>query len=286
MIRATPDSFFILCFSQCLPLTEWTITMKKQRQHTLTHDINPYSGFQYPAPLAGMQLKKEILPFTVRLVQNEYDLNRAIHVRHAAYARHVPEFAESLRQPEPADLDADTVILIAESKLDHSPIGTIRIQTNQFKALELEHSLPLPEWLQGHTQAEATRLGVQGKEGRLVRAALSKAYFQFCQQHDIEWMVVTGRAPVDRDYERMQFKDVYPGMGYMQLKHVGNIPHRILALKVNSMRNQWLENQHPLYNFFFRTRHDDIDTGSRNNNISYMHLTPAATLCRSQKRLA
>ena len=99
-------------------------------------------------------------------------------------------------------------------------------------------------------------------------------------------MVVTGRAPVDRDYERMQFKDVYPGMGYMPLKHVGNIPHRILALKVNSMRNQWLENQHPLYNFFFRTRHDDIDTGSRNNNISYMHLTPAATLCRSQKRLA
>jgi len=204
-------------------------------------------------------LKKERLPFTVRLVQNGDDLEKAIQVRQSAYARHVPEFAESLRLPEHADFEDGVVIFLAESKLDGSAIGTIRIQTNQFNSLELEQTIDLPEWLQNRSIAEATRLGVQGKEGRIVRAALSKAYFQYCQQNGIEWMLVTGRAPVDREYDRMQFQEVYPGMGYIPMKHIGNIPHRVLALKVSVGQARWAEKNQPLFNFFFETQHDDID---------------------------
>ena len=47
------------------------------------------------------QLREEILPFTVRIVQDEEDLAKAIRVRHSAYARHLPTLAETLRELTP-----------------------------------------------------------------------------------------------------------------------------------------------------------------------------------------
>jgi len=79
--------------------------------------------------------------------------------------RHVPDFAESLKEPEQADFEEGVAILLAESKVDGSPIGSLRIQTNQFQPLELDHSLTLPDWLQNCSIAEASRLSVQGKMG-------------------------------------------------------------------------------------------------------------------------
>ena len=42
----------------------------------------------------------ERLPFTIKRVQTEEDMRKAVQVRHAAYARHVPEFARTLVLPE------------------------------------------------------------------------------------------------------------------------------------------------------------------------------------------
>ena len=54
---------------------------------------------------------EELLPFTVRLVADEEGLRKATTVRYSAYARHLPEFAETLRHPEPADQEKGVVIL-------------------------------------------------------------------------------------------------------------------------------------------------------------------------------
>ncbi|MES2933959.1 MAG: hypothetical protein V4805_10790 [Pseudomonadota bacterium] len=207
--------------------------------------------------------KQERLPFTVRLVRSQDDLDKAVHIRHAAYARHVPEFAQSLKQAEQKDGETGVVILLAESKLDGSPLGTMRIQSNQYKPLALEQSVTLPHWLQDRSLAEATRLGVTDeKTGRLVKTVLFKAFYLYCVQNDIEWMVVTGRAPIDRQYERLMFKDVYPELGYIPLPHVGNMLHRIMSFSVNSAESNWAAAQHPMFDFIFRTHHPDIDVGS------------------------
>ena len=92
---------------------------------------------------------EESLPFTVRLVRDEEDLNKAVQIRHSAYARHMPTVAESLRYPERADTEDGVVVLLAESKLDGTPLGTARIQTNQFRALALEESVEFPGWPRG-----------------------------------------------------------------------------------------------------------------------------------------
>ena len=205
---------------------------------------------------------EEILPFSVRLVRTEADLHQAVRIRQSAYARHLPEFAETLKRPEAADTEPGTVVFLAESKLDGSPLGTMRIQTNEFKPLCLEQSITLPDWLQGRRLAEATRLGVtDGKGGRLVTTVLFKTYYQYCKKIGMDWMVIAGRSPIDRQYSRMLFEDVFEGMGFIPLAHASNLPHRVMQSNVSTAEARWTAAKHPLFDFAFRTYHPDIDLG-------------------------
>lgn len=205
----------------------------------------------------------ERLPFSVRLVRNAEDLDKAVAIRHAAYARHVPEFAEKLRVPEPADFEDGVAVLLAESKLDGSPLGTMRIQTNQYKPLSVEQSVELPEWLKYAALAEVTRLGVANdRVGNLVKTTLVKASFQYCEQMGIDWAIVTARSPLDRQYERLMFEDLYPGQGYIPMQHVGNLPHRVLGFDIHTGEARWSQAKHPLLRFFCYTNHPDIDIRS------------------------
>jgi hypothetical protein len=208
-------------------------------------------------------MKAESLPFTIRVVSNAGDLEKAVRIRHAAYMRHVPAFAQALKMPERSDSEQGVVVLLAESKFDGSPIGTMRIQTNEFNPLTLEQSVTLPRSLANQRLAEATRLGVtQERVGRMVTTALFKAFFLYCQKQRIDWMVITARSPVDRHYDRLMFRDVDPEIGYIPFKHVGNMPHRVMSFEVGAAHDLWLSAQHPLFNFVFRTYHADIDVSA------------------------
>jgi len=212
------------------------------------------------ARVAGRAIER--LPFTIRRVETEADLLKAVKIRHAAYARHVPEFARSLALPEAADYEHDTIVLLAESRLDCTPIGSTRIRTNLFRPLGVEESVELPDWLQGRRLVEATRLGIdEGRIGRVVKLALIKACFMYCEDHAIDYSVATGRPPVDRQYEQLLFSDVFPEQGPVPLRHVGNIPHRVMAFEIASFEQRYRDARHPLFNFFFGTQHPDIDVG-------------------------
>lgn len=204
----------------------------------------------------------ERLPFTIRRVETEADLLKAVKIRHAAYARHVPDFARALAQPEAADYEDDTIVLLAESRLDGSPIGSTRIRTNLYRPLGVEESVELPSWLQGRRLVEATRLGIdEGRIGRVVKMALIKACFMYCEDNAIDYSVATGRPPVDRQYEQLLFSDVFPEQGAVPLRHVGNIPHRVMAFEIASFEQRYRDARHPLAKFFFDTQHPDIDVG-------------------------
>ena len=206
---------------------------------------------------AGMV--EERLPFTVKIVRSEETLRKAVFIRHAAYGRHVPALAELLKAPEANDHDEGSVVLLAESKLDGSPLGTMRIQTNRYRKLSIEQSADLPDWLQDKSLAEATRLGIAlGRIGRIVKTVLFKAYFQYCWAENIDWMVIGARTPLDRHYEALLFQDVFPGQ-LIPLRHAGNIPHRILAFELETAKDRWTEANHPLLGFMCNTHHADID---------------------------
>lgn len=54
------------------------------------------------------------------------------------------------------------------------------------------------------------------------------------------------------------FREVFPGQGFMPMRHAGNIPHRVLAFEISTAEKRWREGSHPLYQFVFKTHHPDI----------------------------
>jgi len=203
--------------------------------------------------------KTERMPFTIRVVSDHRSLQKAVAMRQIAYARHLPEFAKDMTV-EKGDSEPGTAVLLAESKLDGGPLGTMRIQTNRFAPLAVEQSVQLPDWLQGARLAEATRLGVAGGMiGRMVKIALCKALFLYCGQQQVDWMVITARSPLDREYEAMLFGDVFGKNEFLPMAHVGGLPHRVMAKPVAVARERWEAVRHPLYKFVFQTHHPDIE---------------------------
>ncbi len=216
-------------------------------------------GLRAAAATPPAVLAEERLPFTIRLVREEQDVRKAVSVRHAAYARHLPALAEKLLMPEATDFEDGVAVLLAESKLDGAPLGTMRIQTNRYKPLSIEQSVELPVWLQHRPLAEATRLGIeQGHTGALVKTVLFKAFYQYCLSTGIEWMVITARRPLDRMYERLMFSDLAAGRSYIPMRHVDNIPHRAMCLELETAAQRWNEAGHPLFGFMTQTHHPDI----------------------------
>lgn len=230
---------------------------------------NPTATLERSAT-AGRQaeLHPERLPFTVRVVSNEMELAKAVTIRHQAYARHLPAVAATLDKPESLDRDGDSVVVLAESKLDGSPVGTMRIQSNRDRMLALEHSVALPDWLQGRSMIEITRLGVaEGRIGRLVKTVLVKAGFQYALLNDLDWIVIAARSPLDTLYEKLLFQDVFPDFGFIPMRHAGNIPHRVLAFDVQHAYETWSAARHPLLDFMCRTHHPDLQIVPRDASI-------------------
>lgn len=234
--------------------------IEKHQPQSLRKSTFSVPFFDSQAMADDTQMREEILPFTVKIVQNEEDLEKAIRVRHSAYARHLPALAETLREPEALDRAAGVVVLLAESKLDGSPIGSARLQSNRFQSLAVAQSIELPDWLDGRSIVEVTRLSItEGKAGRLVKSILMKAMYQFWIENNIDYVIATGRAPIDRLYDQLMFTEVFPDQGFIPMQHVGNVPHRVMAVCVETLEQRWKAVNHPLIKLVLHTHHPDIN---------------------------
>lgn len=212
----------------------------------------------------GIARRQERLPFTVRVARDDEQLQKAIQLRCAAYGRHVPALAERFRAPETSDFEEGSVVLLAESRLDGSPLGTMRIQTNLCRALPVERSVALPARLRHQRLAEATRLGITVENvGRLVKVVLFKAFVLHCMDLEIDHMVICARAPLDLQYEALLFEDLFPDRGFIPMRHIGDMPHRVLSFELATAEARWAAAKHPLYDFFGRTHHPDIEVGGK-----------------------
>lgn len=226
------------------------------------------------------RMAEERLPFTVRVVRNDADLSKAVSIRASAYGRHMPEFGEKLRTPEVIDGEPGVAVLLAESRLDGTPLGTLRIQSNAYMPLKVEQSVALPRWLRDRPLAEVSRLGIVGGTiGRLVKIVLIKAAFQYCEQGSIDWAIVAARAPLDHQYDQLLFEDLYPEQGFIPMRHGNNIPHRVLGFEIETGARRWTEAQHPLLKFFVHTHHADIDVHVE-HEMSVGGLFPDAPMLR------
>jgi hypothetical protein len=203
---------------------------------------------------------REFLPFTVTVVRDAEALRSAVQVRHAAYARHLPDVARGMRGAETWDFADGTVVLVARSKLDGTPLGTVRLHSNEFQPLPVEQSFKLPSDFDGLRLVELTRFAIPpASNGSVLKIALLKAGLLCSKALGGQRMVLTARAPLDRMYERLLFTDVDPVAGFIPMAHVGGLPHRVLWQGVDETKENLHAANHPLYQFLFGTVHPDID---------------------------
>ena len=212
--------------------------------------------------------KRAELPFTVRIVRTDEQLDRAIQIRAEAYSRHLPTLGELLGTPEVVDRIADSIVFLAEGKSDGEPLGTIRIQTNFAAPLPLELSVALPDAYVGRPLAGVSRLAVKGgPKGRLVKLALFKALHRYCLAKQVEWLLIGARPPLDQAYLELGFTDVYEDAELRPLATAADVPHRILSFEVFTAERRWHELSHPLYLFMGRRFHPDIEIFSSVSNM-------------------
>lgn len=202
----------------------------------------------------------EFLPFTVSCVRDETELAKAVAIRRTAYGRHLPDLAARFATAEPSDTDGSSRILIAISKLDGMPLGSMRYRTNENQPLDLEQSVALPDALRGRLLTEATRLAVtHNAVGRTVKAMLLKAMFRQCEMSGVECIVAAARNPMDRFYQWLYFEDVFAGGEFIPMGHAGMIPHRVMVCDMAVTKRRWREVKHPWYALFFELNHPDVE---------------------------
>jgi len=108
--------------------------------------------------------------------------------------------------------------------------------------------------------AEAVRFAITGgQSGQQARNALFKAFYLMCLLLGIDRMIVCARFPLQKLYLNLLFEDLLPAGDFIEMKHIGNVPHRVLTQHVFQFESLWNESQHPLYDFVFRTYHPDIE---------------------------
>lgn len=208
--------------------------------------------------VVNQKAHQEVLPFTVAIA-GENELQDVAALRASTYGKHLPQIAGALLTPERYDYDFGCEVFVARAKLDGSVLGTLRTHANALKPIPLQNSIQLPDHYAGARMVEATRLCVKGgSNASLVRSALFKALFQYCEMQGVQWLMAAGRRPVDRIYDSLMFTDVAEPGAFYPMAHAGHIPHRVMGLPVSGARALWSACQHPLYQFVIETSHPDI----------------------------
>ncbi len=208
------------------------------------------------------------LPFRVEIA-SAAQMDGVIQLRAASYGKHLPDLGCKLREAEAADFESGCEVFVATSKLDGTVLGTLRTHANLVQAIPLQHSLKLPHRFRGSRMVEATRLCVKGNpNSSLVRSALFKALHNYCLAQNVDWMMATGRRPVDRIYDSLYFSDVGDAGVFYPMTFTGGVPHRVMYLAPQAVQPLWHAAQHSLHDFFFETRHPDIDL-SRAKSIAH-----------------
>lgn len=200
------------------------------------------------------------LPFLVRPIAPSVpaELEAVVALRSRAYGKHRPELGRALATAEPDDAAPDCTVLAAFAKGSGEVQATLRIHRNSLRPLPLEASVELPAPLPRRRLAEVTRLARRDGAHPLVKLALFKAFYLFCVEQQIEVMLAAGRAPLDRQYEALLFEEVFPGAGYLPMRHAGGLPHRVLMLEIAGAFARWTAAAHPLLSFMTTVEHPDI----------------------------
>jgi hypothetical protein len=200
------------------------------------------------------------LSFSLRLADTERELQGLCEVRAESYGRHMPGVREAFLSADQIDRSPDTAVLICEDKQTGRIVGTSRIQTSLRAPLLIEGCIEVPPHMATFGRAEITRLAAVPGADPMVKLALWKAAYLYCQAAQARFMVIGARSEaLVRQYKRLGFDDVYSDRRMVPLDYAGGALHRVLAFDVVTAERTWRQSSNPLYSFIFDNVHPDIN---------------------------
>lgn len=205
-------------------------------------------------------MSRESFSFSLRPVLTHEDLLRACRVRSLAYGHKVPEYRESMLQPDEIDRSPWTGVYLCEDKISGEAVGTMRVQTTNRggSKLEIEKYVTPPPPYEGSARAEITRLAAVPGSDPFIRLALWKAGYLHCKENYVRLLMMAVRKPgLIKAYEQMGAKDISAPQA---IHYAGNLPHRIMGLDMLEVEPFWRTAKHPMLAFMVDTIHPDIRT--------------------------
>lgn len=200
------------------------------------------------------------LSFTLRVARSPLELEAACVARSLSYGHHLPALKQPFASPDPVDMAPGTAVLVCTDKRSGHAVGTARVQVSTHGPLLIEQAIELPEAMAGHARAEITRLSAVPGADPLVKLALWKAAWLYCQAAQVRWMVIGARREsLVRQYRRLGFVDLHADGRCVPLAYAGGVPHRVLVFDSMTAERAWHAAKNGLYGFMIDTLHPDID---------------------------
>ncbi len=203
------------------------------------------------------ELSIDIHNIAVRKAIAGIDYEKALSVRWAGYGKY---FTDQAMINDRFDAQKNCTLLLATDARNDSPIGTLRILDRQVGSIELDQFLDVGQLIpaDGHPIAEATRFSVPiSPSAHIIKLALWKAFWLYCCSNGIHTMLIWTRQSAARDYKRLFFSSV-GSSGVFAHPLLGNIEHHTYILDVESAIRCYEDTNHPLYTFFVRDAHPQI----------------------------
>jgi hypothetical protein len=207
-------------------------------------------------PLSG---KHKQLSFSVKIARNDDQLFRALAVRRESYSKHHPSYADIVAVQDKRDMQSGSLVLVAESKVTGEALGTMRIETNQNRPLQMEADIRLPKAMRGAHLAHVSRMAtLQGPESTQVKFGLFKALYLYSIAKEIDYLLVATIPPLERLYYRIGFKDLNRRPTALTLSEYGAFPMQVLRAKVSQFERETAIKSPMLNRFVFHSVHSDI----------------------------
>jgi hypothetical protein len=206
----------------------------------------------------------------IRKPENKEDLTRLFDVRWKGYSKY---FNSRVDMVDKFDSAPNVTFLLAEDAQKNA-VGTLRILDRRYGSIELDEFVNVDFLLPKDDKrcAEATRFSIPThSQARSIKYLLWKAFLLYCMKNKINIMLISGRPVVARVYKILLFEDAGPP-GIYYHRNLGNLEHRCFICDISKQSQKLKEKNRPLYHFFFKEDHTNINKNCYQISKKEIHL--------------
>ncbi len=196
----------------------------------------------------------------IRIARTEEQIQQAVAVRYQAYAERLTGLAGDVAIKEDLDRTVDPVILLAEDATTSQIIATARLNSGP-GVREMLAQIDLPRAYANDRLGYFSRMAAIGSPvaKKIARGLLHKALLQICVAKQVDRMLLLVGNVRSKLYMPWGFQPVFPQSNLLHPEIVHGRPVNLFQLETRKAEATALQLGGPLYDFLFRTYHEEIE---------------------------